>query len=199
MTKAPKGRPKKTNNSLSPTIILNTAFALLESKGPSGLTMRALARNLNITPMSIYHHIGDHEALLKAMSAEAYGDLPAPPVSPTSDTLKHLLASYCHKILAHPNLTLCLFVSPHLNEDTTVALTHQVDIHLRSIGLTDPAALDWRDILIDYTHGFALAIAHGTPSPEGAKSTPGLKNYNAAIDRLLSALKKNINEEKPSC
>lgn len=44
--------------------IRRTALRLLEKEGPEAVTMRRVARSIGITPMAIYHHFADRDALL---------------------------------------------------------------------------------------------------------------------------------------
>lgn len=39
-------------------------LALADARGASGLTMRAVAEELGVTPMSLYHHVADKSALV---------------------------------------------------------------------------------------------------------------------------------------
>ena len=54
---------------------------IASDEGESGLTMRRLADECGVTPMALYHHVADKEALLTAMVdrvvAEAIGDFGA--------------------------------------------------------------------------------------------------------------------------
>lgn len=48
--------------------IAETALTLLEKHGPEAVTMRAVAQKAGITPMAIYHHFPNREALLNAVT-----------------------------------------------------------------------------------------------------------------------------------
>lgn len=48
--------------------ISTIALRLLESGGPEAVTMRAVAKLARITPMAIYHHFPNREALLEAIT-----------------------------------------------------------------------------------------------------------------------------------
>lgn len=48
--------------------IAETALALFEKHGPEAVTMRAVAQKAGITPMAIYHHFPNREALLHAVT-----------------------------------------------------------------------------------------------------------------------------------
>lgn len=50
--------------------ILKAALELLETGGPTSLSMRALAKQLGVNASSLYHHISDKEALEGALADE---------------------------------------------------------------------------------------------------------------------------------
>jgi AcrR family transcriptional regulator len=57
--------------------LLDAGAALLEQEGPSGLSLRQLARRLGVTPGAPYRHFEDKDALLAALAAEGYRTLRA--------------------------------------------------------------------------------------------------------------------------
>lgn len=52
--------------------ILDAAAEELRLHGPSGVTMRAVARRVDMTPSGLYRHVSDHRELLALLTAEAY-------------------------------------------------------------------------------------------------------------------------------
>ena len=60
----PSRRPKPPRTSLSLERIAAAALALLDRDGESGLTMRALGRELGVEAMALYHHLPNREAVL---------------------------------------------------------------------------------------------------------------------------------------
>lgn len=60
---------------LTPAAILAAARALLESAGPDGLTMRALARELEVSAPSIYFHVESRQDLLHQLIKVGLGEL----------------------------------------------------------------------------------------------------------------------------
>jgi len=55
--------------------IAGAALQLLERGGPQRVTMRRVARAVGITPMAIYHHFPNREALLKAVTDQEFQKL----------------------------------------------------------------------------------------------------------------------------
>ena len=157
------GRP--TTPRLTQDAILTEALALLDQSEPA-LTIRALATRLNVTPMAIQHHIGTRDALIHALANRAYAPIDA-------DSVKALLTAYTATIGRHPNLTLALFRIPGPLPAEAQRITDRLETLLRQT-LTETTATLWRDILIDWAHGMALAQAPDDPT--------------AALDALLTAL-----------
>ena len=64
---APAGRPA---SGLSQERILRVAVALADAEGEAAVSMRRLARELDVTPMALYWHVADKRALLGAMAEQ---------------------------------------------------------------------------------------------------------------------------------
>jgi AcrR family transcriptional regulator len=52
--------------------ISQAALAILEVQGPEAVSMRRVAGAVGITPMAIYHHFPNREALLNAVAAQEF-------------------------------------------------------------------------------------------------------------------------------
>jgi AcrR family transcriptional regulator len=57
--------------------IVAAARAILEKEGPQAVTMRRVAQELGITPMAIYHHYKDRQAVLQRIVDEEFERLGA--------------------------------------------------------------------------------------------------------------------------
>ncbi|WP_225443221.1 TetR/AcrR family transcriptional regulator [Lolliginicoccus lacisalsi] len=58
--------------------ILAAAIRLADHTGTAGLTMRALAKDLGVEAMSLYHHIASKDALLDAMVDHVFSEISLP-------------------------------------------------------------------------------------------------------------------------
>lgn len=72
--------PRTNRPPLTPERIVDAAIALADAGGLEGLTMRALARELGVEAMSIYHHVANREAILDRVVDRLYGAFPLPVV-----------------------------------------------------------------------------------------------------------------------
>jgi AcrR family transcriptional regulator len=93
----------------TPQKILRAALRLFEKEGPEAVSMRRVAEAVGITPMAIYRHFPNREALLKRIAndsfeavAKTWADQSGHP-----DVMKRLLGPLEHYLdyaLAHPHL-----------------------------------------------------------------------------------------------
>lgn len=89
--------------------ILRAALKLFEREGAGAVSMRRVADAVGITPMAIYRHFPNHEALLKRLSDESFNavahEWEAHAQHPDIlQRLPTLLEPYLDYALAHPHL-----------------------------------------------------------------------------------------------
>ncbi|WP_265556998.1 TetR/AcrR family transcriptional regulator [Serratia grimesii] len=180
----PRGRPTN-GKGVARDDILNAALGLMDESGGQGLTMRALAARLGVTPMSLYHHIGDLAGLLRALSDRVYAETLAglDELPDHQAEIRTLLTRYHRAVGHHPQLTLAIFATPEAFAGVTRQITDRLMALLAKI-TTDP--LLWRDILIDHAHGSGLAIVSVRGEPQQVQALQ--KQYQQALDRLLNTL-----------
>jgi AcrR family transcriptional regulator len=89
--------------------ILRAAHRLFDREGADAVTMRRVADAVGITPMAIYRHFSNRDALLKRLSDDSFNAVAHEWKAHTrsSDLLKRLLAiadPYLDYALTHPHL-----------------------------------------------------------------------------------------------
>lgn len=178
----PRGRPTQ-GMGVALRDILTSALALLDEGGGQGLTMRALASRLGVTPMSLYHHVKDRAGLLRALSDRVYGEVLEGTGShlDRQEEVRELLVRYYDAVGKHPQLTLAIFAEP----EAFAGVSRQITDRLTALLATfTPEPVLWRDILIDHAHGSGLALT----SARGDKKQIGnmREQYQQALDRLLN-------------
>src|SRR5579862_2335514 len=115
--------------------ILSASRRLLFRHGADSVTMRRVAQAVGITPMAIYRHFPDRDALLNSLANEGFAALPSRLSRDGSSTrngtrpsnahaprnrikeslesrLTHLTAIYLDHALAHPRLFELMFLKP---------------------------------------------------------------------------------------
>jgi len=96
--------------------ILATGRRILDRTGAGSVTMRSVARGVKITPMAIYHHFSDREALLNALANQGFAELAdqlQQIALPRGWEAKLLRMSevYLDHALAHPHLFELMFLT----------------------------------------------------------------------------------------
>lgn len=173
-----RGRPSRAQ-SLSRDQVLDCALLLLQRVGSQAFSIRALARELGITPMSVLYHVTDLQTLLQLLVERVHG-------APISLAHAHspqkrvmlLLGSYMQRVREHPALMLCVFSSPALFTHALATLTQQLEHEVAHCD-AHPALL--RDLLVDYTHGYALSLALA-PTPSDTDAS----HFYAAVERIFA-------------
>lgn len=175
---ARRGRPA-AGSALRREQVLDAGLQLLEQLGAQGFGLRPLARQLGITPMSVAHHVGDQQALLRALVERVHGQpLPEPdPALAPALRVRALLAGYMERVRRHPALAVCILSDPALFTESLAAFTQRLRGEVAAWRDDGDVLLD---LLIDYTHGHALALAF---AGEDAKALAG--RFEQGLARLL--------------
>ncbi|KAB2754882.1 TetR/AcrR family transcriptional regulator [Brucella anthropi] len=179
-----RGRPAANGKPVSPESILSEALSILDTDGLDGLTMRALATRVGINPMTIYHHFKDQDGLIKALAELVYADVAASETGEALARVHSLLTAYYSKVVLYPALTLAIFARPAIFPDHAVRITNELTRLLSERS----NAVRWTHILIDYTHGAALAVA--SQSGRGRRQHSNeivLNDYEMGLTELLGA------------
>ncbi|MFS8056104.1 helix-turn-helix domain containing protein [Rhizobium sp. BR 317] len=188
------GRPAD-GKTIAKDAILADALALLSSEGVEGLTMRALAARVGITPMTIYHRFGDRDGLIRELAELVYAGVTVPTTGDVLARAQDLLVAYHAKVLLHPSLTLAIFARPALFPAEARRITETLISLLRESGLSSEQALRWAYVLIDYAHGAALAMAAqsvGEQLEDGNAAGP--HGFELGLAELLDALRRRRND-----
>jgi len=158
------GRPAKKNAKLSKDRILILALQLIEEGGAKAVSYRALAKILGVTPMAVSHHVGNHKMMLGSLIALGFKGVGSEPEGATPlDRLRFLLARYCDSILKHPELIKCALADPSLIEGELRLLTNLIRLNAAQSDSGDEHDT-LLNLLVDYTHGFALSVSAATGS-----------------------------------
>jgi len=162
------------------------ALELLDGEGVDAFTMRALAERMHVNPMTIHHHFGGRDGLILAMSEWAYAQVAAPEGGTPAERIRGLLIAYHAQVLRQPGLTLLIFARPTVFPEQARRITEEISSLLKETGLPDDKVRLWLEILVDFTHGAALAIAmQGRSAVSGPAEDHG---YGEALGELMIGL-----------
>ena len=97
--------------------IYDLALRVLEAEGPEAVTMRRIAGEIGITPMAIYHHFANREALLSAIVDQEFEKLAEFFSRPAKgrrfeEQVIHMMDAYVDYAFAHPRIFDYVFSRP---------------------------------------------------------------------------------------
>jgi AcrR family transcriptional regulator len=158
---------------LSRERVLRAAIAIAGGAGIESLTMRSLARELGVTPMSLYHHVTNKEEILDGIIDVVFSEIDLPPADADwRSALRHRASSARSVLARHP------WATPLMESRTTPgpATLRQHDAvigTLRRAGFSIQLTAHAYSVLDSYVYGFALQEASlpiGTLVPDVAEA-----------------------------
>src|SRR3954447_13794451 len=99
-------RATASKTRLSPDVIVASAVALADAEGLEAVTVRRLAQEHGVTPMAMYWHFNDKEALLDGIAEQLIGAvrLPEPSDAAWDVQLHAILEAFLAAVRPHPNV-----------------------------------------------------------------------------------------------
>ena len=151
-----RGRPKVGDRQLSAEGILATAKVMMREGGkiPS---IRALATQLGVDAMAIYHYFKNKSELLEAITVSLMQEIVEPDDRlDWKDNIYRLSTSYLTILNDHPGLLETLLTMKSLSP--VEVFSQRFEASIASLNLSDEQRNTARDLLVDYLHGYALAL-----------------------------------------
>ena len=188
--------------------LLAAAKKELAQVGAAGLSVRAVARDMDMAPSALFRYISGRDELLTLLIVDAYDDLgdhveaveKAVPRSDLRGRWRAIATSFRDWARAHPHEYALLYGSPvpEYNapaERTTPSGTRVTNL-LAAIGLEDPEAPPRPAIphMPDATRLSILAAAAGVPTMDGERLTAGLLAWTALVGVVSSELFEQLGE-----
>lgn len=161
------GRPRAGQEPLTRERILGVALGVVDREGLDALTMRRLAAELGVNPMSIYHHLPGKGAVVSGLVKMAFSRMRASP-SKGSGWQKRVRAyAHAHRgvVRSHPKLALEIVSDPAAVSEAVLLGAEPLYGALEEAGLSPAGIVQAADTLVDFVHGFALGEA-SNPSGE---------------------------------
>ena len=179
----PRGR-----RGLDKNAILDAAFATLSRDGEAGFSVRKLGAEIGVDPMTILHHFGSKDELLRRIADRALAtvELPQPSADWRAD-LRNVAASYRDLAQRHPRV-FHLHFRFHATGPADHASSEVVYRALRSAGLTDAEAAGLGLAFYAFILGFGLAEVEGLLSPIDEEDEAELQALDATAFPATRAL-----------
>ena len=115
--------------------IFRAALRLVDAEGIDALTMRRLASELGVAPMSLYGHVPTKEHLLLGLVNMVTGEIGLPdPDTPPWEALRTVTRNFRQVALQHPNLVPLTMRQPPTGSEGLLTLEAALDA-LRRAGL----------------------------------------------------------------
>jgi TetR/AcrR family transcriptional regulator, tetracycline repressor protein len=191
-TKRP-GRPRRGESRLDRRSILASALVLVDRHGLEALSMRRLAAELDVDPMSLYHHVPNKAAIVSGLveavfsemafsemafsempfSEMPFSEMPQPPATGGrwEERVRSWARAYRDLAQAHPNLVLQIVTDSAAASEAAVLISEPLYAALDAAGLPPRAVVDAAGAVVDFVNGYTLAwtgraadSAHG-PNP----------------------------------
>ena len=183
--------------------ILRAARSLFEREGAQAISMRRIAGAVGLTPMAIYRHFPNREALLKRISDDSFDEIARHWLARNQggDVLSRVIALqriYLDYALAHPHLFDHAFSARRADarkypDDFRAGLSPTLGVATEAVAEAMHARLlrgddEW-DVAMTlwaHTHGLVALYRAGRFSYDEAEFR---RFYEASLQRLLDGLK----------
>jgi AcrR family transcriptional regulator len=157
--------------------VLAAAREVLAEHGVAGLSMRAVAARLGVSPNALYSHVDDKTALIDDVLDDLLAEIRAP--DPDADdpvAALHALMTSTHEVLlAHADLVPAYLARQGGRGANAQALGAVMVALLARVGLTGAAAREAQRVLIIYTIGFSAFVVEGPTEELAANFDRGLR------------------------
>ncbi|MET3807342.1 AcrR family transcriptional regulator [Nakamurella sp. UYEF19] len=168
--------------------VLDAARTVLSEGGAGTLTMRGLARRLEVAPNALYSHVSSRDDLLDALLDDVLGlvGVPSPGLADPLDGIRTIMTSTYSVLIEHAVLVPVFLVRQGARGVNAVRLGVLMDAMLRRAGVEESAVAEARRVLIVHTIGFA-AFSTAVDTPVGRSADPP-RAFLRSLDWLLTGM-----------
>ena len=178
---------------LTRAAVLGAARDLLADGGLDAMTMRALARRLQVAPNALYSHVASRTALLDELLDDLLAAVPVPDAGRDDPVtaLSGLLHATFDVLTAHPHLVPLYLARQGARGPHAVALGEVMDALLAAAGVAAASVPQARRVLIVHALGSA-AFAAGAPAEAEVGRPLSAVEAGRTFDRSLRWLLAGI-------
>jgi AcrR family transcriptional regulator len=151
--------PRAARGALNRDRVLRGALRIADAGGLGSLTIRSLAAELGVRPMSVYHYVATKEEILDGLVDLVFAEIALP--APDGDWRAELTrrAVSCRAVLRRHRWAIGLLESRTAPGPATLRHHDAVLGTLRAAGFPVPLTAHAYALLDSYTYGFALQEA----------------------------------------
>jgi AcrR family transcriptional regulator len=144
---------------LSRERVLGRAVAIADEKGLGALTMRSLAQELGVKPMSLYHHVANKDAILDGIVDMVFAEMELPQMDGDWRAELTRRAASARSVLRRHPWAITLMESRSTPGPATLRHHDAVLGTLRKAGFSLPMTAHAYALLDAYVYGFAVQEA----------------------------------------
>lgn len=173
-------------------MIVEAAIARAEHHGLDELSARKLAQDLGCEAMSLYHHIGNMDALHDAMVDQLLASIPSAPAADPAKEMATEAASYLALARTHPRSFL-LVATRRWKGDRAIAFAARAISRFAALGFDSAEALARARALGAYLNGAGLALAAWASDPDSPAAGEARRvtaDLNRGLGVLIEALSR---------
>ncbi len=181
MAKSTSAAPR-TRGKLSRARILEAALELVDLDGLEALTMRRLADQLKVDPMSLYNHVDGKDALLDGIAEALWNGVQLPDGDADwRQALRGFATSLRGMAHAHPHAYPLLMARGIMTTPELQAIDGAMGA-LERAGLNREQAAEMIRTLFAYAVGYGM-LELSTPTPASADRTEQIVNLTRTLPR----------------
>lgn len=171
---------------LSAEAVLAAARELLAEGGVDALTMRALARRLDVAPNALYSHVESRTALLDALLDDLLAGVAPPRATQPGDALAQLMTSTYEVLTASPDLVPLYLARQGARGPNAVRLGAVMDDLLAAAGVRPADVPEARRALI--VHAIGSAAFTSAPADRALSSAQSRRAFGRSLRWLLAGI-----------
>jgi AcrR family transcriptional regulator len=167
--------------------ILQAGLRLIDQQGLESFTMRKLAQELGVDPMSLYRHFENKDALLDGVADVLWGEVELPGSETGWEALLRSMATSLRALAhAHPHAYRLLCN----NQSLSLAMLRLSDVtltYLQQAGFAQKRALEILCTVCSYAMGYAmveLSALSPVPSEHGTEELTDIERLTQIMRRL---------------
>jgi AcrR family transcriptional regulator len=176
----PSGTSVSTRQGLTPQRVIAAAVTLADAVGVDALTIRKLATELDVKPMTIYHHVPNKEAIIDGMVDQVFSEIDLPPTDVDWKQAIRKRAASARAVLARHPWAAALMESRTSPGPATLRHHDAVLGCLRSGGFSIEMTAHSYALIDAFIYGFALQEA-GLPATAGEELADLAQALTAAM------------------
>ena len=146
----------RREHELTRTEIVAAALGVADENGLGSLTMRDLAQRFRCTPMALYRHVDNKDALINLVADDVLGELePVRSDISWQDAMVTFFGAFRQALIEHPSVAEIMATRPIATDQTLRHAEHAISV-LGDAGFDDEVAVEAFVALSQYTLGASL-------------------------------------------